>query len=346
VRKQIERHMRLCTVAESGFELLFSTVGSEPLLAEAASYYMPETNPVKLLKDYMDNNCISVGERGELIAALLVMQARDELAISTSERSVGVIEFMENLVNCPDLRTVLPQIARENEVGLQFQDAFQDSRIWMNHVLKVRDTDLINVEYLWTFVTRGAMILCANGQRGVDLVIPVVHSKGVLSRHNMTAILIQVKNDKNFASVRSNLFDAMNPFTIGVFDRTRKSPPIIRMVFALASNKCEVTRLPPGHHSPGIAPDDHTAYDFWCRGLDTETFPVIDDQNRSAYQHLLARTRKGNQLYDVKCEKVDYSKAVMKAKSALLRQFDPLLEKDHKYHLKFLKSTTDREESL
>ncbi|KAI0287898.1 hypothetical protein BC826DRAFT_916433 [Russula brevipes] len=70
VAKQIEHHMRLCIVAESRFELPFSTVGSEPLLAEAASYVMatPETNPVKLLSSYMDNNCISVGERGELVA--------------------------------------------------------------------------------------------------------------------------------------------------------------------------------------------------------------------------------------------------------------------------------------
>lgn len=35
VRKQIEHHMRLCTIATSGFDVLFTTVGSEPLLAEA-----------------------------------------------------------------------------------------------------------------------------------------------------------------------------------------------------------------------------------------------------------------------------------------------------------------------
>jgi hypothetical protein len=351
VGKQIERHMRLCTVAESEFDPLFSTVGSEPLLAEAASYFMntPETTPVKLLRSYMDNDCISVGEGGELVAALLVMQARDELAMSTGERSVGVIEFMEKLVKCPELRTVLPRIARNNEDGLQFENAFQDSQIWMNHVLKVRDTDLIKVKHLWTFVTRGAMILCPNGQRGVDLVIPVVHSssQGVLSRHNMTAILIHVKNDQAFTSVRSHLFDAMDPLTIGVFDSTQQSRPIIRMVFALASNTCGVTCLTPDDHSPEIARDgQYTAYDFWCRGLDTETFPVIDHRKRRSYRHLLARTRRGNQLYDVKSKEVNYSKEVMKAKSALLRQFDPFLETDDKSDLEILDLTTDSEESL
>jgi hypothetical protein len=111
------------------------------------------------------------------------MQAHDDLEASTGERWVQVIDFMKRLVSYPPekLETAIPKFARKTERKLQFQQAFQNSRIWMNHVLKVRDTNLINVEYLWRFVTRGAMILCANGQRGVDLVIPVVHSGGELS---------------------------------------------------------------------------------------------------------------------------------------------------------------------
>jgi len=133
----------------------------------------------------------------------------------------------------------------------------------------------------------------------------------------------------------------MNPLTtgIGVFDTTHESRPIIRMVFALASDTCGVTYVTPGHHTPRNASGGlFTTYDFWCRGLDTSTFPLIDNENRSAYQQLLARTRKGDQVYDVRSEKVDYSEEVTKAKSALLRQFDPLLEKDHKSHLEFLES--------
>jgi hypothetical protein len=309
--------MRLCTVATSGFETLLSTVGSEPLLAEAASISMNTDkgilSPIRLLSTYMDANCISVGERGELVAALLVMQARDTLAKLTGERSVGVIDFMEKLVSYPGIRAVLPQFARENDGELKFQEAFKDSRIWMNHVLKVRNTDLINVKHLWTFVTRGAMIICANGQRGIDLVIPVVHSGGVLARHSMTAILIQVKNDKNFATVHSHLFDEMNPLNIGVFDSTAQSRPVIRMVFALASDTCEVTCVTPERRSQRIAPKSKnpskppfTAYDFWCSGLDTKTFPIIHDQDRYPYQHLLARTLNGDQLYDVESGSVHY----------------------------------------
>ncbi len=38
-----------------------------------------------------------------------------------------------------------------------------------NHILRVQDTNLINVKYLWRFVARGAMVLCANDQERVIL---------------------------------------------------------------------------------------------------------------------------------------------------------------------------------
>jgi len=79
VGNQIKSHMWLCTVITNGFKILLTTVGSEPLLAEAATQAMAtiKTSPVKLLSNYLGTNCISVGERGELVAALLVMRARD-----------------------------------------------------------------------------------------------------------------------------------------------------------------------------------------------------------------------------------------------------------------------------
>ena len=39
-----------------------------------------------------------------------------------------------------------------------FAEMFKDARVWFNHVLKVRDTDLINVRYIWRFITRGEMM--------------------------------------------------------------------------------------------------------------------------------------------------------------------------------------------
>ena len=183
---------------------------------------------------------------------------------------------MEQLV-ASELRTGLPRYAQEGKAQLQFQEAFKESRIWMNHVLKVRHKDLMNVKYIWRFVSRGAMVLCANGQQAVDLVIPVVHSGGVLSRHNMTAILIQVKNDKNIVNLRDRPFDDMNRFVTNFFRSTvTQPPPIVRMIFTLASKKGGVKyRDPPIRVSPRKGPGKFTAYDIWCSGLTQRLSPSL-----------------------------------------------------------------------
>jgi hypothetical protein len=151
----------------------------------------------------------------------------------------------------------------------------------------------------------------------------------------MTAILIQVKNDKSFTKVHEYLFEAMNPFHIGVFDDSTAQPrPIIRMVFALASSRCEVTHVArPRGSKAKFRPGKFTAYDFWCGGLDDQTFPIIAGEDRMSYQRLLARPRDRDKLYDVGTERMVYSDEVKGDKSSLLRQFDPLLETgpEHQY---------------
>jgi hypothetical protein len=41
---------------------------------------------------------------------------------------------------------------------------------------------------------RGAAVICANNQLGVDVVLPFVYSGATLRRDNISAILIQVKD--------------------------------------------------------------------------------------------------------------------------------------------------------
>ncbi|KAI0299931.1 hypothetical protein BC826DRAFT_966892 [Russula brevipes] len=129
VRNQIE-HMQLCTVATTGFEILLSTVGSEPLLAEAAMYAVDESETSTI--NYSQLIWTSTVF---LMASVANMQARDVLATSmpAGQRWVPICTYKRS-------RAV---------ISLQFQEAFKDSRIWMNHLLKVRDTDLMNAEYLW-----------------------------------------------------------------------------------------------------------------------------------------------------------------------------------------------------
>src|SRR5216683_1010748 len=73
---QIEGHLRLCLRAGRSFGWLLTTAVSEPFLAKAAAQLIPSAyhtgTPVEFLAHgWLD--CIDCGQRGELVASLLIM---------------------------------------------------------------------------------------------------------------------------------------------------------------------------------------------------------------------------------------------------------------------------------
>ena len=333
-RKQIERHMRLCIAATTGFDTLVTVAGSEPLLAQAAQELMNGTNasPVRLLANNSDLNCVDRGQRGELVAALLIMQARD--ASSMNRRWVYVTEFMKALLPASVyemLKKSLPSHSRSDENN-PFEETFKGYGMWFNHVIRTRNYDMINIQSLWKFITRGAMVMCANNQRGVDIVLPVCKTNRKLSSHNVTAILIQVKNDKAFRHViKKTLFDAMDPFDVGLFSDGDTPLPVIRMVFALAAEQPGVSF--PDIPERGNHTERFTAYDVWCAGLSPETFKDIGD-DLSSYQALLHRSLQSHDVYDLKETKDQYmDEATRSARGSLRRRMEPLADTrdEHNY---------------
>ena len=298
---QVERHMRLCLAATTGFERLITLAGSEPLLAEAASQLMRDSliNPVRHLAEHSDLNCIDRGRRGELVAALIVMQARDA-ALQHERRWVSVCEFMEALLP-PDayecLQSSLPTFWREGE-NRPFSETFEDCAMWFNHVIKIEDGAVINTKLLWTFITRGAMILCSHNQDGIDIVLPVCATKGNLSRDSVTAILIQVKNAKRIGcSIDKTIFDRMDPLKLRLFDEGSQKP-VIRMVFALAPRTPDIVfpeiREYTNTRSGGAS--KFTAFDIWCAGL--RSFKSIGD-DLTSYELLLNRSLQPHDAFEV-----------------------------------------------
>ena len=76
---QVEAHLRLCLRASRSFGRILTTAVSEPYLAKAAAQLIPSTyhtgTPAQDLVMWLDY--IDCGQRGKLVASLLVMQARD-----------------------------------------------------------------------------------------------------------------------------------------------------------------------------------------------------------------------------------------------------------------------------
>ena len=299
--KQVERHMRLCLGVTAELENLVTLAGSEPLLAEAAFDLMRlEGNPVRHLANHPDLHCIDRGRQGELVAALIVMQARDA-AVVEQRRLVSVSDFMEALLprsRFQTLRTSMPRYWREGQRA-EFQDIFKDYGMWFSHVIKVETGNMIEAENLWKFITRGAMVMCTVTGIGVDIVLPACLRHANLSRDSVTAILIQVRNAEEFqCSIDERLFDAMSPLQIGLFSQAEQSRPVIRIVFALASEKAGVLFPDPLEREDDHA-DEFTSFDIWCAGLSADTFRFIGD-DLAPYKKLLDRSLRPHDAFEFK----------------------------------------------
>jgi hypothetical protein len=214
---QVERHMRLCIAATTGFEKMVTISGSEPLLAEAAYELLKGTgtNAVCHLAGHADLNCIDRGRRGELVATLLIMQAYDAARVISGRRSVSVLNFMEALLPQSKYNTLLQSgptswpLNHPNQAT--FKAIFKDYSMWFNHVIKIEQKEMISIDHLWKFVVRGAMVLCATNQQGIDIVLPVCHVEQNLGPDSVTAVIIQVKNAKDHkATLQADLFDPMD----------------------------------------------------------------------------------------------------------------------------------------
>ena len=100
---------------------------------------------------------------------------------------------------------------------------------------------------LWKFIFRRGMILCPSGHYGIDIVLPVVFKDNVLEHNNMTAILYTIHVCRRIFPA---VFNYMSPFDVGLFLKGDTPLPIIRMVFALASDESGITLAPQSkvHH--------------------------------------------------------------------------------------------------
>jgi len=319
---QVERHMRICLAATDGFRTMITISPSEPLLAEASSLVMrqclgPKEAPTALLK-HINDSYLNAGDRGEVVGALLLLLARDSAAQDretsshigvsqmdltndgiTQGRVVTILDFLDALVppdRRPFVRGQMPIRCAPGHSSEPLARAFARASLYFNHFIKVHDAKMVNRKYLWRLFCRGAAVICANNQRGVDIIIPVLMGN-ILDPKFITAILIQVKNDGHYTdNLCISLFDTMDPFAVELFSKTDGAPfpPVLRIVFALASEKSAVTA--PNHptrHSARLASEDEfTAYDLWIAGVSSQSFGVVpNDQTYDVYRHLLDRTR-------------------------------------------------------
>jgi hypothetical protein len=116
---------------------------------------------------------IERGPRGEVTMMLMVTIASD-MTTKLGEPFL-VTDFMKSLFGGsstdPEVNDFMqalpspihPKIRRKYRAS-PFSKTFANTKMYFNHFIKIADYRVINHDYLWRMILRGAAVMCANNQ--------------------------------------------------------------------------------------------------------------------------------------------------------------------------------------
>ncbi|KAF8233182.1 hypothetical protein L208DRAFT_901969, partial [Tricholoma matsutake] len=205
----VESHMRFAYSIPDHREYLRSGYPSEPLLAEAAAQQLWTWRrqvpfmAVETLTTILETGLLDRGELGELTGRQLLLDAyhravereqgnRPQKMPPNFSAGCRLITFIEALFvdGCADM--VLDSTP-DNMEGMSFREAFTDALICFTHFGKMADDTGTTSAAAWAAFIRHMAIMCRNGQRTVDCILPVLLWDTRLCEHVMTSVLVQFK---------------------------------------------------------------------------------------------------------------------------------------------------------
>lgn len=153
----------------------------------------------------MRNGLLDRGERGEVVARMLIVEAYDCAVIAVLPQSdnqpgqqhlfslgctlIGWIEQM-----FPDeVADIILNSTPANCGNQSFREAFKDAWIRVTHFTKAADDHVFNTHSMFAAFVRGMAFICRNGESFVDLILPILLFDSKIGSSVMTAIFIQVK---------------------------------------------------------------------------------------------------------------------------------------------------------
>ncbi|KAI9573697.1 hypothetical protein HD554DRAFT_2167257 [Boletus coccyginus] len=273
---QVQSHLRVVLRVVDNLETMITATPSEPILSEAAYWLMSteQFKPAIALKTILGGFSVDRGNRGELLVMLLLTIARD-IAVGFPDdfgfprsgfRWCSVKAFLSRLFVESAWTAAIGdrQSAMEKVLG--------DSKLYFTHFIKVHQHEMLNPKCIVRLMTRGAAILCANSQKGVDLIIPF--TRGGLTTQDLGVILVQVKNSMAYtANPISEEFEGMS------LDRL-SNIPTIQLFFALAAKRdCLVVV-----DTPKLPPD---MFNFWIAGLSSKILHPVGVEGDAVWKGLL-----------------------------------------------------------
>ncbi|KAI0255367.1 hypothetical protein BJV78DRAFT_1279535 [Lactifluus subvellereus] len=225
ILKQIANHMRVCVEIRDGMETIRGIAASEPILSEAASYIMRQNSSnfdlAESLSKVLSGFSVHLGDRGELLVAAFFTWARDKVFVEHPPpplpefcRHFSVEELFSCLFFGPIFQSLLddtPSIGPSKAEKQTFGEVTRDAHLHFSHFIQAQEKKFVSHQYLLAVMARGAAVLGATGQAGVDMVFPYLYGSTVLDDKNIGFIMVQVKNDSKFSVPDADLFQKWIP---------------------------------------------------------------------------------------------------------------------------------------
>ena len=147
----VEAHMRVAYSVPKGRQYLYGGTPSEPVLAEAAARIMNDMNSLATITDFLKDGLVSKGERGELLARLLLTLAHDKCVDFDSanahevqySRPVLLADFLEALVGPGHMKKILESRPDSLPDGATFEEAFKDAKVNFTHFVQAANENAI-----------------------------------------------------------------------------------------------------------------------------------------------------------------------------------------------------------
>ncbi|KAJ1307080.1 hypothetical protein OPQ81_001199 [Rhizoctonia solani] len=307
--QQVESHMRVVYAIPQHREYMRTGSSSEPVLAQAAAYYLNRTDispgiallGPEILKESSQKGFLARGERGELCGRLLVTIAHDIAVpqIPTKvlkslkdplvkfHRPVPVPDFLRALFADCHHKTILKATPITNEKGKKLETRFQNAFVCFSHFALAEDSDMLQAKSLRTALFRGMAIQAKDNQASIDAVI-LVHMGPItkpITTETTSAINLQFKNRK-----RSLECSVDRSITVPDFNQ-----PVTSIVFELGVKLAGEPLVEAHHWDPpktrskksGPHRDDHH-YSFVARGCSPETYNAVHKDAKNSFDIILA----------------------------------------------------------
>ncbi|KZV96307.1 hypothetical protein EXIGLDRAFT_431445 [Exidia glandulosa HHB12029] len=314
----VASHMRLAYSVPSHRQYFRSGYSSEPILAEAAAQALQEwttqsktrssvPTPLGILSDILKDGIIRRGDRGELVARLLLTRAYDSAMIEKNTTKGGgwlfsegctLPEFIQALFVSRTAQDILASKPDNVTNGQSFSIVFANSRVRFTHWAKLGDSSGLSAEGLCAAFIRGMAYIGHPTQEYLDVAIPfLIDADGPIAPHNISALYIQVKarlqpgfaGKYDFTAEQCSAFksDERHPYCTLLMELgialSRTTQPLSHV---------DVSKIPAKRFTrSSVAKADQKVqhrYNIRAYGCSNTVYAIIHEKERDIYDRLLS----------------------------------------------------------